>query len=420
MRKVAETFSADNAPMRFTTAQLRQVGPVLMAAVLAGVYGWAMLTATLTGHDGAIGLGFNAMGADWVIWEAAARAVLAHQGEHIYDQAWITELVNHDYASWLSQRLPYPVFPYPPVMLLLVMPFALLPMPLSVLTFEFLTFAALVLFLRKLASDRFSWIFLLAGILICPAAAMNMAAGQNGFLTAALLAGGFALLETAPVAAGMLFGLLILKPQFMPLAIVALIAMKSWRPLVAMGAIMIALVLFSFLLFGPALWFGWADTFLRPQQGTGINGNAWGHMWDSSVSTCLSLIGAPDWAATMGQGIAALIALALVWWVFRQCQNLAIRLGVLFCATLLASPHLSSYDMILLALAALIAVTQVPRTASLAAFMIPLFAYVLPIFCPPRYNAIGLVTPLLLLALVGWFLRASSRGEVPAGRPVPA
>ena len=86
-----------------------------------------MLTATLTGHDGVIGLGFNAMGADWVIWEGAARAVLTHQGAHIYDQAWITAMVNHDYAGWLSQRLPYPVFPYPPVMLLLVTPFALMP-----------------------------------------------------------------------------------------------------------------------------------------------------------------------------------------------------------------------------------------------------------------------------------------------------
>ncbi len=363
-----------------------------------------MLTATLTGHDGVIGLGFNAMGADWVIWEGAARAVLTHQGAHIYDQAWITAMVNHDYAGWLSQRLPYPVFPYPPVMLLLVTPFALLPMPLSMLAFEALAFTALALVLGKLTRDRAGWIFFVAGILVSPAAALNLAAGQNGFLTAALVTGGFVLLETAPVTAGALLGLLILKPQFLPLAAVALIALKSWRPLTAMIATVIFLVLLSLVLFGPELWLAWADTFLHPQQGTGINGNAWGHMWDSTVSTCLSLIGTPDWAATTGQGMAALIALGLVWRAFRQQHNPASRLGVLLCAMLLASPHLSSYDMIVLALAALIAVAQVPRGATLSAYMIPLAAYAIPICCPPRHNPIGLLVPLLLLALMGWFL----------------
>jgi len=400
--------------MQFETARLRQVGPILVAAILAGLYAWAMLTATLTGHDGAIGLGFNAMGADWVIWEGAARAVLAHQGAHIYDQAWITAMVNHDYAGWLSQRLPYPVFPYPPVMLLLVTPFALLPMPLSMLAFECLAFATLALVLRKLAGDRASWLFFTVGTLVSPAAALNMAAGQNGFLTAALLAGSFVLLEAAPMTAGMLLGLLILKPQFMPLAVVALVAMKSWRPLAVMTATAFLFVVLSLVLFGPALWLAWTNTFLHPQQGTGINGNAWGHMWDSTVSTCLSLIGAPDWAATTGQGIAALIALVLVWRTFRQSQDLAARLGVLLCATLLASPHLSAYDMVVLALAALIAVTQVPRGATLVAYMVPLAAYVIPIYCPPRHNPIGLLTPLLLLALMGWFLRPSP-SQTPAG-----
>ena len=391
----------------------------MVVAILAGLYAWAMLTATLIGHDGAIGLGFNAMGADWVIWEAAARAVLGHQGAHIYDQAWITELVNHDYAFWLSQRLPYPVFPYPPVMLLLVVPFAWLPMPISLLAFEFLTFAALALALRKLANDRASWFFFLAGILVSPAAALNMAAGQNGFLTAGLLAGGFVLLETAPVAGGMVLGLLILKPQFMPLAVVALAAMKAWRPLAVMAATAMCLVLLSLFVFGPDLWFAWADTFLHPQQGTGINGNVWGHMWDNSVSTCLSLIGAPDWAATAGQGAAVVMAMVLVWRAFRQGQHFAARLGILLCATLLASPHLSSYDMIMLALAALIAVTLVPRSASLVTFMIPLAAYMVPIYCPPRHNSLGLMTPLLLMGLMGWFWRMHPHGKAALAVTVP-
>jgi hypothetical protein len=42
--------------MRLSLMVLRQNALACGAALLAGLYGWAMLMATLTGHDGAIGL----------------------------------------------------------------------------------------------------------------------------------------------------------------------------------------------------------------------------------------------------------------------------------------------------------------------------------------------------------------------------
>ena len=401
--------------MRLSFAVLVRYAPIFAAAFLSGLYGWAMLIATLAGHDGAIGLGFNALGADWIIWEEAARAVHAGLGAHIYDQSWITHMVNRDYAQWLSQPLPYPIFPYPPVSLLLISPFAFLPLPISVLTFEILSATALALALWKLAGDRATWVFFLAGVLFCAAAPINLAAGQNGFLVAAILVGGFTLLDTSPLAAGAVLALLLFKPQFLPLALVALAATKSWRAMTAMtamAAVAVALIALSVLFFGVELWQDWIGNFLHPDKGTGINGTVWGHMWDSTVSTCLSLLGAPAWAANVGQALAAFLALAMTWRAFRAPLAISAKLGVLLCATLLASPHLSSYDMVTLTVAALIAIAELRHDARPIALFLPLAAYAAPIFDPPRYNSLGLITPLILLGLACWFL-------APSLRPVP-
>ena len=147
--------------------------PLAAVAVLFGLYGWALVIATGTGHDGAIGPQFNALGADWVIFLAAARAVFSHDLSHIYDQAWITSATNSQFAYWLSSPLPFPLFPYPPVYLLLVVPFAALPVGWSLFLSQLAMFAVLAWALRKLAPDK-SWLFFLAGALLAPAASNNV------------------------------------------------------------------------------------------------------------------------------------------------------------------------------------------------------------------------------------------------------
>ena len=63
--------------------------------------------------------------------------------------------------------------------------------------------------------------------------------------------------------------------------------------------------------------------------------------------------------------------------------------------------------MILLALAALIAVARLSPDARPLALLLPLAAYAAPLFNPPRAVILGAATPLLLLALAGWFLAGS-------------
>ena len=377
--------------------------PLAAVAVLFGLYGWALLAATASGHDGLIGPRFNAPGADWVIFLAAGRAFFTHDLAHIYEQLWITSAVNIQFAHWLSGPLPAPLFPYPPVYLLLVLPFAKLPVAASLALSQVTQFAALAWALRKFAPNK-SYLFFAAGALLAPAASNNVIAGSNAVLVAALIVGGIASLEKKPLLAGALLGLMIFKPQFFPLLPVALIAAKQGRAFAAMCASAILFTLLSMAVFGPMLWLDWVNVYLHPQQVSGVNATDWGHVWDDSVATCVALLGAPRWLAIGAQVFAAVIAFWAVVRVF--VTRHPAQLPVLLCATLLASPHVSNYDLILLAIAALALVRwAAPNTRPLW-LMLPLAAYAAPIFNPPKAMPLGLVTPLILVAVMLFLLRA--------------
>jgi len=371
--------------------------PLAGIAVLFGLYGWALVAATGTGRDGAIGPRFNALGADWVIFLTAARALFSHDLSHIYNQAWITSTTNSQFAHWLSAPLPFPLFPYPPVYLLLVVPFAKLSVGWSLLLSQLAQFAALAWAVRKLAPDK-SWLFFLVGAFLAPAASNNVIAGSNAMLVAALIVGGMALVSTRPLLAGALIGVLVFKPQYAPLPFLALLAAGESRALAAAIASAAILCGLSAVLLGPSLWLDWSNVYLHPQTVAGVNATDWGHMWDESVSTCVSLLGAPHWLATAAQILAAVVALGFAWQAFRSRNPQ--RLAILCCAVLLASPHLSNYDLILLALAALLQVQSMREDARPLALMLPLLCYLAPIFNPPRVMALGLITPLLLLGLM--------------------
>lgn len=386
---------------------LKRHWPIAVIAVLFGLYGWAMVVATGTGHDGEIGPRFNALGADWVIFQAAARAYFTGDLAHIYDQLWITSATNSQFADWLSQPLPFPLFPYPPVFLLLVLPFAQLPAGLSLLLSQLAQFAALALALRKFAPGK-SYLFFLIGAFLAPAAANNVLAGSNAVLVTALIVGGIAALKDRPLLAGALLGMVIFKPQFFPLLPLALIAGRQVRALAGMTACIAALILLSMMLFGPGLWLDWINVYLHPQQVGGVNGTDWGHSWDDSVSTCAALLGAPPWLAKAAQALAALIALAAVWRAFRLSHPM--RLAILLCATLLASPHVSNYDLLMLAIAGLAYLRSLPESSRPLILLLPLAAWTAPIFNPPRLMVLGLATPLLLLGLI-WALFGASGAQ---------
>ena len=63
------------------------------------------------------------------------------------------------------------------------------------------------------------------------------------------------------------------------------------------------------------------------------------------------------------------------------------------CAVLLASPHLSNYDLFLLALAAVLYIRTLPASSRPLALVLPLLAWIAPLYNPPRLTPAGWLPP---------------------------
>ncbi|HEY4124089.1 MAG TPA: glycosyltransferase family 87 protein [Rhizomicrobium sp.] len=368
-----------------------------------------------------IGPRYNALGADWVIFYTAARAFFAGQIAHVYDQAWLTPRINSLFANWLSSPLPYPAFHYPPSWLLLVLPFCAMPPVASLIGMLVTSFTGLVAALRKMFGNGGKFLFFAVSILLCPATANNVLAGQNGFLTCALLAGGFALLEECPIFAGILLGLLSFKPQMAFLAPIALIAAREWRALAAAIASGATLVLLSAAVFGADTWFNWIDVILHPSHVMLQNGLEWGRLWDESVFTCAMLLGASKPVANALQASAMVTASMVVYWSFRRAHLARYRVAIILAATVVASPHVSPYDMLPLTLAAsVLAWHRLEEGSRPLHLFIPVFAWLIPLLNPPRVVPIGLLTPVLIFGLIAVLVALSYRAIAPTNRDNPS
>jgi hypothetical protein len=70
------------------------------------------------------------------------------------------------------------------------------------------------------------WALWALGLALSPAASVNVIAGQNAFLTLALLLGDMGLLGRSDFVAGLILGLLSFMPQFAIMVAVALLAAR--------------------------------------------------------------------------------------------------------------------------------------------------------------------------------------------------
>ena len=95
---------------------------------------------------------------------------------------------------------------------------------------------------------------MLAIVLVSPAALLCVLSGQSSFLTTAALLAIFAQLDKRPVLAGVLIGLLTVKPQLGILFPFALIASGRWRVFFAAGVTAVALFAASVALGGVESW----------------------------------------------------------------------------------------------------------------------------------------------------------------------
>ncbi len=249
---------------------------------------------------------------------------------------------------------PFYGWHYPPYFLFVASALALMPYGLALAVWQAATLGLYLLTIRAIVSrcpraagrDN-GWLWLLLALAF-PAVLINIGHGQNGFLTAALVGGALAALDRRPLLAGILFGLLVYKPQYGLMIPLVLGASERWKCFAAAAATVALLTAATTLAFGPSIWQAFlastefTRTVVLEQGNTGWHKIqsvfAWARMWGAPVPLAYALQGA---------AIAA-IAAALVW-LWRSAAPYPLKAAALCLAAILATPYSFDYDMMALA-----------------------------------------------------------------------
>jgi hypothetical protein len=261
------------------------------------------------------------------------------------------------YSTWLATHLAVKnlIWSYPPSFLLLLYPLGFLPPVAAVFLFDIMSLAVLAFalestsFFQKRSSS-------LLPLLFCPAALENLADSQNGALISALLIAGLKLEAENALLAGVLLGLLSVKPQIALLVPVYLLARRNFRALAAAAAAALALAGAALACFGAAAWQGFFQA-VAPAMSAGLvymthTPHPGPQAMMMSVFNLARECGAPVKISYAVQLVAAVVAMGLTWRAARMGPEFRIAAVLLLSAV--ATPYLWCYDMIFTAYAAVL------------------------------------------------------------------
>ena len=427
-----------------TTERMRLVAGMLLAfCLIAAVF----LVTTGNGPNDRFG---RPLGTDFSNVYAAGTYVLEGQPAVPFDP-------QRQYAreqAIFGQNTPFYGWHYPPFFLGLAALLALMPYGLALLIWQGVTLVLYVLAIRAILGalippplagegDQRSWpgggvsgpadatpsgalraphspfrggiksLWLLLA-LAYPAVFVNLGHGHNGFLTAALMGGALVTLNTRPVLAGILFGLIAYKPQFGVLIPLALIAGGYWRTMFAAAATVIALALAVTLAFGTEVWTAFlasmhfTRTVVLEQGDTGWQKIqsvfSWARMWGGGIDL-----------AYAAQGLVTLAAAVVIVWLWRSRASFALKAAALAIGTILATPYSLDYDLMVLAPAiAYLAGDGLTRGFAPYEKTVLAALWLAPIIARPLAQAtlIPLAVPLMLLCFLLLLRRAMNETSV--------
>jgi arabinofuranan 3-O-arabinosyltransferase len=234
---------------------------------------------------------------------------------------------------------------YPPPFLLVASLLALFPYAVAYIGWAAISLVPYLAVMRAIVGRPFG---LLLGAAF-PVVLINALVGQNGFLTASLIGGTLYLLPTRPLLSGICLGLLSYKPQYGLLFPLLLIAASQWKVFVTAGVVALAMALASWLAFGTESWqafFHWMPMF---SQAFLTEGRApWGKM--QSIFAVVRYFGGSEplgWVLQWIMSGAVAILLALMW---RSRVSYPLKAAALAAGTLLITPYLFLYDLMVLAI----------------------------------------------------------------------
>lgn len=311
--------------------------------VAAGTYLYGLITSTPFPRDGSS----LVVGRDFLNFWMYGRAAVQPDPGHWYDAA----AYQRELATFLGDGYPGQNWSYPPTVMLIAAPFGALDYLPALL---FWTIASLSLFLivvSRYIADRLA----LLALVICPAAVFCLISGQSSFVTSAMLIGIFALLDRRPVIAGVLIGLMTIKPQLGLLLPVVLIASGRWRVFAIATITTLGLVALTTALFGTQVWIDFITQGLPTQNVVLTDPQGIATPYYPTVFMNLRGIGLSYAGAMAVQLCFAVAAVALVAWTFR-CHAYAdprLLFSLFVACSISAVPYLLVYDTLALSFATL-------------------------------------------------------------------
>ena len=275
------------------------------------------------------------------VW-AAGRLVLEGHPAQAYD--W--DIQKQVELALLRQDFPgYFAWHYPPPFLFVASFLAQFPYSVAFIGWVSASFVPYLAMMRAIVGRTF-------GLLLAAAFPMvfnNTLVGQNGFLTASLIGGTLYLMPARPILAGVCLGLLTYKPQYGLLFPVVLIAASQWTVFFTAGVTAVVMAFASWLAFGTESWqafFHWMPMF---SQAFLTEGKAtWWKL--QSIFSLVRYLGGTEQLAWIFQWIltaSVAAALAVMW---RSRISYSLKAAALATGTLLTTPYLFMYDMMVLAI----------------------------------------------------------------------
>ncbi|WP_316228582.1 glycosyltransferase family 87 protein [Bradyrhizobium sp. SZCCHNR2023] len=277
------------------------------------------------------------------VWAAGKLALQGHPA-----LAWDWDVQRAVELDVLKQDWPggYFAWHYPPPFLFVAAFLAQLPYSIAFIGWACASFVPYLVVMRAIVGRAFGFV-LAAGF---PIVFSNTIVGQNGFLTAALVGGTLYLLPMRPVLAGICLGLLTYKPQYGFLFPIVLIATGRWPTFVSAAITAVVLAGISTLAFGVESWqafFHWMPTF---SQAFLTEGKAtWWKL--QSIFSLIRYFGGTEalgWAFQWVLTAAVVVVLVAIW---RSPVRYSLKAAALAVGTLLTTPYLFLYDMMVLVIA---------------------------------------------------------------------
>ncbi len=232
---------------------------------------------------------------------------------------------------------------YPPMLLLVAAALATMPYITAGTLWLGATFIAYMAAIASICRRR----EVLIAATVFTAVPINLLYGQNGYLSAALFAGGMTLLERRPVAAGILIGLLAYKPHFGLLLPLALVAGGYWRAIISATITVLITAGLSYAVLGIETWVAFLQSAEHTRTVVLEAGGAGWHKIMSLFAAARMMGSNIETAYALQLGLAAALGVS-IWFLWRSNASRELKYAALATSSLLISPYLFSYDMVLL------------------------------------------------------------------------